>query len=396
MTRSRSEFAPRTRSTRSPAFASRACHACRDELRTANGEVPVEVLLIAALVLDATDDVPLEPVVVARRTVQRLGLGTPVEQAVAALVADVNLLSGAARRVDALSEEGVLALAVHLGRTEQARALYLLTRARSSDDQWEQERIDALYDLVQDALAHPELTGRAAANAVEHRKAEAVARTTDGATRERILSAPREYVLTQSPADLVRHAELCEPAPGRSDVRARADRIDDRYRVEIVARDRIGLMAATTRALADAGCDVTSALAVTWSDGTALSSYGVTEPPPDAPALEARLRDLLKAKFEGRPLPNVTLTFDDHGSPWHTRCVVEASDVRGLLHGLTVAFASVGVNVHAASITTDGSRAVDTFELTDKNGAKLDDALKERLSTVVAQGVRPRGRRVAP
>ena len=93
------------------------------ELRTANGEVPVEVLLIAALVLDATDDVPLEPVVVARRTVQRLGLGTPVEQAVAALVADVNLLSGAARRVDALSEEGVLALAVHLGRTEQARAL---------------------------------------------------------------------------------------------------------------------------------------------------------------------------------------------------------------------------------------------------------------------------------
>ena len=129
---------------------------------------------------------------------------------------------------------------------------------------------------------------------------------------------------------------------------------------------------------------MTSALAVTWSDGTALSSYGVTEPPPDAPALEARLRDLLKAKFEGRPLPNVTLTFDDHGSPWHTRCVVEASDVRGLLHGLTVAFASVGVNVHAASITTDGSRAVDTFELTDKNGAKLDDA---------AQGAAVHGRR---
>ena len=94
------------------------------------------------------------------------------------------------------------------------------------------------------------------------------------------------------------------------------------------------------------------------------------------------------------PFPGALLTFDDHGSPWHTRCVVEAPDELGLLHVLTVAFASAGVNVHAASITTDGSQAVDTFELTDKNGAKLDEVVKERLCRVVAQGVRSRGRRV--
>ena len=88
------------------------------------------------------------------------------------------------------------------------------------------------------------------------------------------------------------------------------------------------------------------------------------------------------------------LTFDDHGSPWHTRCVVEAADQPGLLHTLSVSFANAGVNVHAASVTTAESAAIDTFELTDKNGAKLDEAAKARLREVVAQGIRARGRRV--
>ena len=129
--------------------------------------------MLAALHLDACEDVPVEPVVVARRTVQRLDLGTPVEQSVASLVTDVNLLAGAARRLDALSEESVLALAVHLGTSEHARALYLLTMATFAGEEWERERIEALHDLIQDALTRPELTGRAAANEVEHRKAEA-------------------------------------------------------------------------------------------------------------------------------------------------------------------------------------------------------------------------------
>jgi UTP:GlnB (protein PII) uridylyltransferase len=88
------------------------------------------------------------------------------------------------------------------------------------------------------------------------------------------------------------------------------------------------------------------------------------------------------------------LTFDDHGSPWHTRCVVEAADEPGLLHTLSVAFANAGVSVHAASVTTEQSEAIDTFELTDRNGAKLDAATKARLAEVVVVGVRPRRRRV--
>ena len=350
--------------------------------------------MLAALISDACEDVPVEPVVVARRTVQRLDLGTPVEQSVASLVTDVNLLAGAARRLDALSEESVLALAVHLGTSEHARALYLLTMATFAGEEWERERIEALHDLIQDALTRPELTGRAAANEVEHRKAEARAATSDEAVRERIGDAPREYVLSQTATDLLRHAELCEPTPGRHDIRVTVEQVDDGYRVEVVARDRLGLIACITRALHDAQCNVTRALAVTWGDNTALSSYRVSEPPPDAAVLEQRLRELLRSKLTARPLPRAVLTFDDHGSPWHTRCVVEAADQPGLLHTLSVAFANAGVNVHAASVTTAESGAIDTFELTDKNGAKLDEAAKARLREVVAQGIRARGRRV--
>ncbi len=109
------------------------------------------------------------------------------------------------------------------------------------------------------ALAHPELTGRAAANEVEHRKAEACAATNDVEVRERILAAPREYALGQAPADLVRHATLCEPTPGRHDVRVAVEPVDGDYRVEVATRDRIGLIASITRALADAGCNVRGA-----------------------------------------------------------------------------------------------------------------------------------------
>ena len=133
---------------------------------------------------------------------------------------------------------------------------------------------------------------------------------------------------------------------------------------------------------------------MTWGDNTALSSYRVSEPPPDAAVLEQHLRELLRSKLTACPLPRAVLTFDDHGSPWHTRCVVEAADQPGLLHTLSVAFANAGVNVHAASVTTAESGAIDTFELTDKNGAKLDEAAKARLREVVAQGIRARGRRV--
>src|SRR5262249_14543095 len=127
-------------------------------------------------------------------------------------------------------------------------------------------------------------------------------------------------------------------------------------------------------------------------DRTAVSSYRFKGPYPDASDLTVRVRELLRTTLESRPLPEAVLSFDDHGSPWHTRCVVEAHDEPGLLHTLTLAFARAGVNVDGAAITTQGSNAIDAFDLTDKNGAKLDDGTKERVREAVAYGTRHRDR----
>jgi UTP:GlnB (protein PII) uridylyltransferase len=187
---------------------------------------------------------------------------------------------------------------------------------------------------------------------------------------------------------------MCEPTPGRHDVRVTVDAVNGDYRVEVATRDRIGLVACITKALAEAGCSVTRATVVTWGDGAALSSYRLGEPPPDAGVLSSRLRELFRTKLDSPPMPGVVLTFDDHGSPWHTRCTVEAADEQGFLHALTLAFANAGVSVHGAFVTTEGAAVVDTFDLTGRDGNKLDESTKQRLREAITRGVKPRGRRV--
>jgi UTP:GlnB (protein PII) uridylyltransferase len=102
----------------------------------------------------------------------------------------------------------------------------------------------------------------------------------------------------------------------------------------------------------------------------------------------------LDEPLEAKPVADVTLAFDDAGSPWHTRCAVTATDRPGLLHALAAAFAVADVSVHAAQITTDGARVVDQFDLTDRRGAKLDGKAKAAVVDAVTQGGRPRKRRL--
>ncbi|HYX43824.1 MAG TPA: cation:proton antiporter, partial [Acidimicrobiales bacterium] len=348
-----------------------------------------ERLLLAAVVLDATDGGLDPPVVVARRIVQRLDLGAATEQAVAGLVEDAELLPAAARRLDAVAEEPVLALATHLGSPERARAQYLLTVASRDGDAVERERLATLHELLQSALSHPELTGRAASNAIEQRRARAARLTADPAVAERIAAAPRAYVLQVEPADLARQAALCEPPPGRRSVRVSVLPEDGATRVELVAADRVGLLAAETGVLADLGLDVTAAVVATWGDGCALGSFTVAGSPPDPDKLRERLVESLDAPLRSEPRPEARIDCDNDASPWHTVCTVEAPDRLGLLHDLATAFAAAGANVHAARLSSEAGLVRDVFELTDRSGSKLDGRTCGRVATLAASGVEP-------
>lgn len=367
------------------------------ELDALHGRFTIEHparLELAALIVDASgDDEP--PVLLARRVVQRLDLGAAAEQAVAALVADVALLRAAAHRPGSLAEENVLQLAAHLGSSEQARALYVLTLAEDLD-QRERSRLDTLLELVEAALAHPELTSRAASNTIEQRRNAASRLSDDPAVVARLAIAPRAYVLSQTPEALARQAMLCEPPVSGHTVRASVlEEGPEQWRIEIVAADRVGLLSCEAAALNELGFDIADAVVCVWPDGCALTSFGVERAePPLAVEVEERVEAALRHELSSLPIDDAVVTFDDVASPWHTICRVQAPDRQGLLHAITAAFAAAGTSVHSARVSTTGGAVSDSFELTDSTGAKLRDDLKERVVELIQNGVRPKkGRR---
>jgi Kef-type K+ transport system membrane component KefB len=355
-----------------------------------------EWLLLAALILDTAGD-DSSPVELARRLVQRLDLGAAAEQEIALLVGDSGLLRAAARKVDYLVEERVYPIATHLERPERTRALYLLTLALADLEPWDRERLDELYRVVLDLLEHPQVTGREARNLVERRRAEAMRIVSNGrAAVDRIRHAPRGYLLMQNAPDIARQARLLEPLPARGRARVAVRALDDgEWGIDVVARDRPGLLATVAGVLADHGLDILDAVVATWADGGAVDSFRVRgtasrTTAPDATGIEASIVAAFGAPLSSPPAPDAELHFDDHSSPWYTLCEVRGPDRRGLLRDLATGFASVGADVHSARLTTVVGTAVDHFELTDRNGRKLDDVMEASVTRAIHDGVRRR------
>lgn len=216
--------------------------------------------------------------------------------------------------------------------------------------------------------------------------------------RERIAAGPRAYVLASAPPDLARHAALCEPPPMGDQVRVWVGpESDGQWRIDIVARDRTGLLATETQVLGEAGLKIVDATIATWGDGCALASFRAGgDAAPDDGGLAAELRSKVAGPLSTFPLPDAGIVFDDEGSPWHTICRVEVRDRPGLLHAITLAFSSAGASVHLARITTVGDMALDTFELTDRGGAKLGQAAESLIRSNLVTGVASRRRRWLP
>jgi Kef-type K+ transport system membrane component KefB len=356
-----------------------------------------ERVLLAALVLDATDGDGAPAVVAARKTAQRLDLGEAGERSVVGLVNDANLLSGVARRIDGLTEEVVLQLAAHLGSADQAEALHVLAAAADDLDGADRIRLAELNRLLRAALANPGLVGPDATNTVEQRRADAARLLTDAEARDRLAHAPRAYVLATAPSDLARHAALCDPVPRPGSPRVSVTPVDaasGSWRIEFVTRDRPGLLARETAVLGAHQLDVSEAVSAVWGDGCALSSFLIrAREVPVGERLAEELRELLGHPLTSAPTAHATLAFDDAASPWHTVCTVRARDQRGLLHAVATAFAAAGADVHAARVRTHAGAVVDVFELTDRKNHKLPPATRDQVRVLLAGGVAERKRR---
>ncbi len=373
-------------------------------------------LLLAALLVDTAGDGPEEPVAAARRLVLRLGLGADAEEEVALLVGEHRLLLAAIRRADGLAEEHVLRIATHLDKPERARALYLLSVAFGELEPWERERLDRLHDLVQRALARPDLTGLEARNLVEGRRQAALRLLGDDPAAAALADAPRSWIVTNEPAALARQAVLFvgrgasadlrvavaaenRPAAGRGATAPAGARRPRRtgpaetdeagpglYRIELSASDAPGLLARSAAALADAGFDVVEAGATLWGRRRAVQSFLLrSDDPPDLDDVKDRLARALRSPPPPAHAAGAKVSWDDESSPWATVCTIEAPDRHGLLASFSAAFAAAGAQVQTARVTTTREGiARDLFEVTNRSTDKLGPGDKARVEAALA------------
>ncbi|MEO5837492.1 MAG: cation:proton antiporter [Acidimicrobiales bacterium] len=352
-----------------------------------------ERLVLAALVLDVTAADSALTVDIAHKLVQRLELPAVAADEVALLVGDHGLLLAASRRVDAFSETSVQQLAIRLRHRECAAALYTLTLAYFDLEQIDRQRLVQLWTLLDATLATYESGMPELGDILEHRREQAIAGVGENLlARRRINTGPMAWLLSASPETLSRQALAIYPA--RQDADLRVFFISDGLTLDVVCGDQPGLLAAVTAAIESFGIDITSAVAATWPDAMALSSFGLANgtSPFDTDELRERIATFLETPAETHPIVDVVVTTDNEASPWYTVLAVEADDRPGLLHAITAAIARGGGTIHSARVaTTTVGRALDTFELSDAAGAKLTDDHIADIESFIRTGAKPTG-----
>jgi [protein-PII] uridylyltransferase len=178
--------------------------------------------------------------------------------------------------------------------------------------------------------------------------------------------------LLNEPIDLLAdELARCHPALGPGEVRVAVDPMEARWRVTVVAPDRPGLLAAIAGTVAGRGLSVRTAGLTTWPERS-MAMEGLTVEDPSGRAwTEAEWSEMI-SDLRGAVLGerNPSVPWRPHGpvkvisSPvmaGRTLVTVEAPDRVGLLWAAASWFRDQGLNVEAASLDSDGTRAVDTF-----------------------------------
>ena len=336
---------------------------------------PHEALVLAAMVHD-----------VCRTREEALSLASRLSretdaQRVVSLIADADLFRAGVRERPAFDKTEILQLATHLAGADHARDAYLLAIALGDLPNHHRGALDQRYDLVCEALDHPELTGTNATNLAGVRRVAAQRMLTDEAAIERLRLAPASYLLTHEPEEIARQAELVEPLPRAGIVRVAvsAQPTRDYWKIDIACRDADGLLARLTDVLTVHRFDITSADIATWPDGAVLDSFTVrSSVQPDANELAANMEARLRKPLRATPKPQLEVTFDNEALPWHTSCIVDGPDEQGVLQAVSAAFAATKIVVHSARIGSLNGRVADRFTVTDRLGRKLDLASMNR------------------
>lgn len=340
------------------------------------------------------------------------GINEKGSKLVAWLVKSHLVMSMTAQRKDISDPDVISEFARYVGDVKHLDNLYLLTVADirgTNPKQWNSWKDKLLIELY-NKTAHVLRIG------YEHQ-------------------ADRQESIWQTQTDALRHLEPIGFDP--ADIHAIWDSYDDEYFVRQIAdeivwhtqliarhdidtplvatrytsntstlellvysRSREGLFATIVTQLGQMGMDIADAQIMDCSNDCSLDSFKIHVSDNDlesinhiAMDIEQRLTDRLSST--DTEIPDIFLsktrtqkhfdietvvTFEDLDECNMTRMQLETANQQGILAIIARTFIDCGIKIHSARISTNGERAVDYFDITDReHSEKISDDLQSRL-----------------
>ena len=328
-------------------------------------------------------------------------------------------MSHISQRRDLEDQQLIDSFAREVVTPERLEMLYLLTYVDMASvspenwTSWKAHLLRTLYEKTHATMLAAGLGAPALAQSLEARRERLAARLPAGA-RAFVDELPERYLSTVRPEMAERHLHLWETAKKTGFAGEMHRAVSGETDLTLLARDRPGLLALFTAALAANGIDILGAEVNSLSGGIALDTFVVRETGggvPSAKRWDAARADLLRllsgaedphelvqrrlrrASWANMAAPSVAtrVRVDEVSSAEMTILDVLTQDRPGLLHTIADALHRTGVSIVVARIATEGNRATDAFylrgKITDRGRqAEIVAAVQDAIASLAGRG----------
>ena len=351
----------------------------------------------------ATEDCPF-----VRPALERLGLGRLADE-VYFLVKNHLVMSETAQKLNFQDPETLKRFCSVVGTRENLKNLYLITHADIAGvgpDIWSQWKDRLLLNLYNLAVRYMIEGDGVFLSGPEHvaylaKKTAELATLPAEETASFLSAAPEKYVHTCSPEAIAEHMALArKTAGGALALSFSANPGDMTGEFTIAFPERMGMLSILSGAFAAKDINIVEMIVHTFSNGVALDTVvarGALAAFSDAQVAanferelnalmtgEKKVEDMISRRTRYiKPSAPATIieprvSILNNLSEINTVIEITAPDRLGLLHSITSAMASMGINIESAKISTEGNTAVNVFYVTQADGGKLAGEEKER------------------
>jgi [protein-PII] uridylyltransferase len=391
------------------------------------------LLYVAALLHDtgkgrAGDDHATESSRLAESLMSRLEMD-PYDQAMVLQLIETHLEMSAALRRDIFDTETVRSFA---GKVQTHESLWMLTLFTYADIRavhpdaltpWKAENLwrlsmstaNQLDRNVDQERVKPARGGYARRGGDAGRIARLLARAQPDERKalERFVEGfPERYVRTRPSKVIYEQFRMAQQLKSEA-VQLDFEYAPDTSEIALVSRDRPGLFAAITAALAAWGMNVVTAEAFANAEGVVVDSFRFQDTfrtlelnESERERFVASVHDVVDGRVSAeamlsgrrrgrRKSPRVvvetSVEFDDGASATSTLMQVVAQDVPGLLRTISVTLSEMRFNVEVALVDTEGETAIDVFYLT-QSGNRLTATQKRELRAALLDAIEENAR----